>query len=86
MPLVLLLSVQAHALADQIKIVPFDTPNISAARNAGISVAAGEGIAFIDDDAVPEISWLTHLTAPLTVIGGAILGQSSGGIVLSRAA
>lgn len=74
-------AVQAHALADQIKIVPFDTPNISAARNAGVAVAASKVIAFIDDDAVPEISWLTHLTAPFTdpsvsAAGGYVLGRN----------
>ncbi len=48
---------------DRIKIVAFDLANISAARNAGIAVAAGEIIAFIDDDAVAEPSWLDHMSA-----------------------
>lgn len=49
-----------------LKIVSFDQANISQARNLGLSHAAGEIIAFIDDDAVPEPSWLTHLIAPFS--------------------
>lgn len=47
-----------------IKLVEFDEANISAARNAGLAVAAGELVAFLDDDAVPEPTWITRLTAP----------------------
>lgn len=46
------------------KLVAFDEANISAARNIGLGLAAGEVVAFIDDDAVPEPSWLSRLTAP----------------------
>lgn len=54
-------AVRATGLAEAVKLVAFDTPNISAARNAGIAAAAGEIVAFIDDDAVPEPAWLAHL-------------------------
>ena len=47
-----------------IKLVEFDQANISAARNAGLAVAAGDVVAFLDDDAVPEPTWITRLTAP----------------------
>lgn len=66
---------------DRVKYVPFDQANISAARNAGINAAAGEIIAFCDDDAVPEPTWLTHLTEPfadasVAATGGFVRGRN----------
>lgn len=69
-----------RADADHLKLVAFDEPNISAARNAGLRVAAGEVVAFIDDDAVPEPLWLHHLCAPfsedIAAAGGYVLGRN----------
>lgn len=73
-------AVRAHALAERVKIVAYDTPNISAARNVGIAASAGEIIAFIDDDAVPEPTWLTHLTGPFSDLDVA----ATGGYVIGR--
>lgn len=66
---------------DAVKRVPFDEPNISSARNLGLSHAAGEIVAFIDDDAVPEPQWLHHLTAPaarpdVAAMGGFVRGRN----------
>lgn len=66
--------------AAYVKLIRFDDANISVARNLGISEAAGEIIAFIDDDAIPEPSWLTHLVGPFAAPNV----TSSGGFVRGR--
>ncbi|MEM6758818.1 MAG: glycosyltransferase family 2 protein [Pseudomonadota bacterium] len=75
-----LASAQSLPFAGDLKLVRFDQANISCARNLGISHAAGDVVAFIDDDAVPEPSWLTHLVAPFARDDVA----SSGGFVRAR--
>lgn len=44
-----------------LKRVDCHRANISVSRNLGLSQAAGEVVAFIDDDAVPDPYWLEHL-------------------------
>lgn len=74
-------AVRLSRLEDQIKVIPFADPNISEARNRGIAAAAGEIVAFIDDDAVPEPTWLYYLTQPfsapeVSATGGFVLGRN----------
>ena len=74
-------AVRRQKLGREIKTVPFADPNISLARNLGTAVAAGEVVAFIDDDAVPEPTWLRHLTAPFSepdvaAAGGFVIGRN----------
>lgn len=67
--------------AAMIKLVACDQPNISAARNLWLAVAAGQVVAFIDDDAQAEPRWLSHLVAPfaqgdLACTGGYVRGRN----------
>jgi len=68
-------------LEDALKLVRFDDQNISVARNLGIAQAAGEVVAFIDDDSVPEPTWLDALIAPFSddtvaAAGGYVRGRN----------
>ncbi len=67
--------------AARLKTTEQQTPNISAARNLGASLAGGDILAYIDDDAVPEPTWLTHLVFPMqepdcAATTGTVLGRN----------
>ncbi len=49
-----------------------DEANIAVARNVGLHAARGHVVAFCDDDALPDPSWLRHLLGPFAnpEIGG----------------
>lgn len=69
----------ARATGLPARVVEHDGEGIGAARNLAIDVAAGEVIAFLDDDAVPEPSWAGRLAAPFAdtevmQAGGFVLG------------
>ena len=48
---------------DRIKVGRIPNRNLSESRNAGIALAAGEIVAFIDDDAYADPGWLDELVA-----------------------
>ncbi|MBN2907366.1 MAG: glycosyltransferase family 2 protein [Rhodobacteraceae bacterium] len=76
-----LAAIAKAGLIGRIKTVQVDAAGISAARNAGLALAAGDIVAFIDDDAVAEHSWLSHLVAPfddpqVAAAGGYVRGRN----------
>lgn len=76
-----LAAVRACGLAKKAKTVLFEEPNMAVARNLGIAQAAGEIVAFVDDDAVPEPGWLHHLAAvfkdsEIAAAGGYVRGRN----------
>lgn len=62
-------ALRRNDLDRRVKSVPFGDPNISTARNHGLRQASGDVVAFIDDDSVPEPTWLSRLIAPFADAG-----------------
>ncbi len=48
---------------DRIRAGVCPEQSLTRSRNVGIALAAGDVVAFIDDDAIPEPTWLTDLVA-----------------------
>lgn len=56
-------AVQRWAQEAPLKYARCPERNLSMARNMGLALAAGDLVAFIDDDALPEPEWLTQLSS-----------------------
>ncbi len=67
-------AIKALDLQNKTIFVPFDFPNVAAARNAGLAVAQGEVTAFMDDDSVAEPHWLSGLMQGFEAPGVQIVG------------
>jgi GT2 family glycosyltransferase len=52
------------SLGDAVRVLENPERNLSLSRNLGIAAAAGELVAFLDDDTIPEPRWLEQLIAP----------------------
>jgi glycogen(starch) synthase len=66
---------------DQVRVVENPLANLSVSRNLGIAAAAGDLIAFIDDDALPEPNWLEQAVpefadAEIAGVGGSVLDHT----------
>jgi GT2 family glycosyltransferase len=64
------------AIASEYDCQVISTPNagLSSARNVALSAAAGEIIAYIDDDAIPDPHWLYYLAAKFSQADVAMVG------------
>ncbi|GEP01875.1 glycosyltransferase [Methylobacterium haplocladii] len=56
----------AESWSDRIKVAHCPTRNLSQSRNIGLALSAGEIVAFLDDDAIPEPEWLRQVVIPFS--------------------
>ncbi|MBK9972971.1 MAG: glycosyltransferase [Acidimicrobiaceae bacterium] len=64
----------------RIKHLRCPVANLSMSRNIGIRAAAGDVVAFIDDDAIPEYDWLAELEHGYLVPPDGIAIEEVGGV------
>jgi GT2 family glycosyltransferase len=56
-------SARIAAEHQRVRVIETTQQGLAAARNTGMRAATGEIVAYIDDDAIPDEDWLTHLAA-----------------------
>jgi O-antigen biosynthesis protein len=57
-----------------VRLISTANGGLSSARNVGLEAASGEVVAYLDDDARPDPSWLTHLVRALDASTHAAVG------------
>jgi glycosyltransferase involved in cell wall biosynthesis len=65
------------AIAEQyegVRLIETPQRGLAAARNTGLWAATGEIVAYIDDDAIPDPDWLTHIAGTFGKGGFAAVG------------
>jgi glycogen synthase len=70
-----------EAYAGRVKLADCPEANLSRSRNIGIALAAGDVVAFLDDDAYPEAAWLDRIVdgydeEEVAAVGGPVLDHS----------
>lgn len=50
----------------RVKVAHCPNRNLSQSRNIGLAMAAGEIVAFLDDDSIPEPEWLSKVVQPFS--------------------
>jgi len=75
-------------IAERFDVCLVRTPNdgLANARNRGLSIATGEIVAYLDDDARPDPQWLRYLAAtfietPHAAVGGPNLAPEGDGLI-----
>jgi GT2 family glycosyltransferase len=69
-----------------VRLISTENQGLSAARNTGLGAAAGEIVAYIDDDAYPDPHWLTYLAdafrrTPHVGVGGPNIAPPGDGAI-----
>jgi O-antigen biosynthesis protein len=75
----------AAAKFDFVRLISTDNGGLSRARNVGLEAARGAVVAYLDDDARPEPSWLSHLVralmdGPHVAVGGPNIAPPDDGL------
>jgi GT2 family glycosyltransferase len=68
-------SAEIAASFEEVRVIETPQRGLAAARNTGMEAATGEIVAYIDDDALADPDWLTHLVqkfaaGPFAAVGG----------------
>jgi O-antigen biosynthesis protein len=77
---------EAIAAARGVGVISTPNRGLAAARNSALAAAAGEIVAYVDDDAAPHREWLRHLTrafetTPHAAVGGPNIVPADAGAI-----